>query len=118
MLQKKNLPNRDLNGNYGYCGSIDDALKKVKQYSEGGYRDWFLPNNRELLLIFKALRVMGEKHKNQVWAFPYTSEGGGYISSESTQNDIMTMGIPLRNKIEHFKPDNHHLYGVCAVRRF
>lgn len=88
---------------YGNSGSY--AAKLCKDYRGGGYSDWFLPSNDELVLLYNA-----REHINY-------NDSRYWSSSESPYQEIYARAIWFANGTNNFVLKNTPL-SVRAIRAF
>jgi hypothetical protein len=105
------------NGNSLVCSLVDlgktnwnDAKKLCEDYREGGFADWRMPNQDELLLIYSML------HKRKITSDFKTQDKSGYwCSNDINKNDAIEI---------HFGSGDQGIYKkslsnyVRAVRTF
>jgi hypothetical protein len=97
-------------------GEIGKAAQVARQYTQGGYTDWFLPSKDELHLIYTNLRLklLGDFSMDWYWASSQSNNSGAWCQqfSDGTQTSESSTALyyhPGRKDMTH---------SVRAIRQF
>ena len=82
------------------------AAKICRDYQGGGYSDWYLPNDIELLKMFD------EKTTLQL------NDGFYWSSQETTSEEVICVGIIDKVTVNAYNDYKHNTYHIRAIRAF
>lgn len=93
----------------------DQAVKLCKDYSYGGFSDWFLPSIEELRQLYLQESVIGGFEIGSYWSSSEVSESYNYKWAQCVPFNIL--GVSIGDLPYVYSKKNENLY-VRAIRSF
>ena len=94
------------------AGESGKAAQLARQYTQGGYTDWFLPSKEELNLIYLNLRLKLQGDFSMGWYWSSTEVDGGSTWAQQFSDGSFQSSGPWG------RPTKGYTYSVRAVRQF